>query len=282
MALFLTDIDGTLLNPDRTLSQRTIQAIRDVRAAGHSFVLCSSRMPESMRILEQLYDGDDAPLIAYNGGLVLSRTGAVVHDVPIPPQLARLIGAYCEEADLHASFFSGENWFAWADDRWTAREVNNTGVRPSARSAAEYVASDELEVAPPHKIMCMGDANLIDGLEKLLAGVDGVVTYRSKDTYLEIANAACSKGLGVEAAATELGVSRDDCVFFGDNYNDIPAFAAVGTSVAVANAKPAVLEAATVITERHHDDGVAVFLEDWLRGARSHPYETAHAAKLPD
>jgi hydroxymethylpyrimidine pyrophosphatase-like HAD family hydrolase len=69
MAMFCTDIDGTLLNPERTLSLRTIEAVRAIRAAGHAFVLCSSRMPESMRILERLYDGADEPLIAYIGGL---------------------------------------------------------------------------------------------------------------------------------------------------------------------------------------------------------------------
>lgn len=265
MALFFTDIDGTLLNPERTLSARTIQAIRDVRSAGHHFVLCSSRMPESMRILERMYEGVDEPLIAYNGGLVLSRTGKVVHDVPITSADARTVAEYCDETDLHASFFAGEDWHVWGDDRWTAREINNTGVHPRALSSQDYVASGRVDARPPHKIMCMGESHLIDGLELVLAPVDSVVTYRSKDTYLEIANAACSKGMGVAAAASELGVDIEECYFFGDNYNDIPAFAAVGTSVAVANSKPEVLEAATITTARHHDDGVAKYLEEWLR-----------------
>ncbi|MEV7605698.1 Cof-type HAD-IIB family hydrolase [Paenarthrobacter sp. NPDC089322] len=264
MAMFCTDIDGTLLNPDRTLSPRTIDAVRAVRAAGHNFVLCSSRMPESMRILERLYDGADEPLIAYNGGLVLSRTGAVVHDIAIAPEHARKIAGYCAEFDLHASFFAGEAWHVWGEDQWTAREINNTGVSPHPMSSKEYVSSGRVEINPPHKIMCMGEQSLVDGIEALLIAEPGVVTYRSKDTYLEIANAACSKGLGVEAAAQELGYSKDDCYFFGDNYNDIPAFAAVGTSIAVANGKQAVLEAATITTSRHHDDGVAAYLESWL------------------
>lgn len=270
MALFFTDIDGTLLNPDRTLSVRTVEVIREVRAAGHGFVLCSSRMPESMRLLERLYDGVGEPLIAYNGGLVLSRTGETVHDVPIKPEHAQVIAEYCASVDLHASFFSGEHWYVWADDRWTAREINNTGVRPSAMPARDYVSSGRMQEHPAHKIMCMGEPDLVEGLETLLAGADGVVTYRSKDTYLEIANAACSKGLGVEAVAKELGVPRSDRYFFGDNYNDIPAFAAVGTAIAVANAKPDVLEAANRVTARHHDDGVALFLEEWLRDTPTH------------
>lgn len=269
VALFFTDIDGTLLNPERTLSQRTIEAIRAIRAAGHSFVLCSSRMPESMRILERMYHGVDEPLIAYNGGLVLSRSGAVVHDVRIDARHARMIADYCLATDLHASFFSGEDWFVWGDDQWTAREINNTGVNPHKLGAKEYISSGKVDVSPPHKIMCMGEPELIDGIETMLADEPGVVTYRSKETYLEIANSACSKGMGVVAAAEELGYEPSECYFFGDNYNDIPAFEAVGTSIAVANGKQAVLDAATVTTTRHHDDGVAVYLESWLAGAHT-------------
>lgn len=266
MALFCTDIDGTLLNPERTLSERTIEAIRAIRAAGHSFVLCSSRMPESMRILERMYDGAQEPLIAYNGGLVLSSSGTVVHDVAIAPEQARRIADYCSEVDLHASFFAGENWHVWGDDRWTAREINNTGVQPRSMLSKEYISSGRVDETPPHKVMCMGEQPLIDGIESLLSTEPGVVTYRSKDTYLEIANAGCSKGMGVAAVADELGYAKSDCYFFGDNYNDIPAFAAVGTSIAVANGKQAVLVAATVTTARHHDDGVAAYLEEWLAG----------------
>lgn len=267
MALFCTDIDGTLLNPERTLSERTIEAIRAVRAAGHAFVLCSSRMPESMRILERLYDGADEPLIAYNGGLVLSRSGEVVHNLPIAPEHARRIAEHCAKVDLHASFFAGEDWHVWAEDRWAAREINNTGVSPRSMLSLEYISSGRVDANPPHKVMCMGEPALVDEIEMLLGAEAAVVTYRSKDTYLEIANAACSKGLGVEAAAAELGYAKDECYFFGDNYNDIPAFASVGTSIAVANGKKAVLDAATVTTARHHDDGVAVYLENWLAAA---------------
>lgn len=265
MALFCSDIDGTLLNPERTLSTRTIEAIRAVRAAGHSFVLCSSRMPESMRLLEQMYGGVGEPLIAYNGGLVLSQKAEVVNDVPVAAAHARTIAEYCTAVDLHASFFAGEDWHVWGDDRWTAREINNTGVTPHTMSSQDYIGSGRVDERMPHKIMCMGEQHLIDGIEELLADVSAVVTYRSKDTYLEIANADCSKGIGVTAAAKELGYSMEETYFFGDNYNDLPAFAVVGTSVAVANGKEAVIETATVVTARHHDDGVAQFLETWLR-----------------
>ena len=112
----------------------------------------------------------------------------------------------------------------------------------------------------------MGEPALVDGLGAALAGRPGLVTYRSKATYLEIANAACSKGDGLRALADELGIDVADTVFFGDNHNDVSAFAVAGTAVAVANAVDPALDAASVVTSHHREDGVAEYLEAWLAG----------------
>ncbi|RKT76663.1 hypothetical protein DFJ68_0059 [Terracoccus luteus] len=264
MTLFCSDIDGTLLNPERTLSDRTVAAIRSTIDAGHTFVLCSSRMPASMRILEGLYDGNGTPMIAYNGGLVLRDDGAVALDVPIPKDEARELYAKCVQLHLHISAYVADDWYAWADDYWTRREANNTAVQPSRLSVHEYFTEQALIGGSPHKLMCMGEADLINRLSDVVASMKGLVSYRSKDTYLEIASIGCSKGDGVKSVAQTLDVPLSDVVFFGDNYNDLPAFKVVGTSVAVANGRPEVLAAATHTTARHHDDGVAQFLESWV------------------
>ncbi|MDH6180034.1 Cof subfamily protein (haloacid dehalogenase superfamily) [Microbacteriaceae bacterium SG_E_30_P1] len=265
MAVFCSDIDGTLLNAQRTISARTIEAITAVREAGHTFVLCSSRMPASLRALESLYGATDAPIVAYNGGLVLSAQGRVVSNTPIPASAAQQIYDLCASLGVHGSFYSGDDWYVWARDRWAEREMSNTGVSPRDELAEYYVGGGVMASAPPHKIMCMGEVSLIDAVERLVVSLPDAVGYRSKETYLEIGSIACDKGTGIRDLEADLGVAVGDCYFFGDNYNDLPAFAAVGTAIAVANAKDAVLQAADVITATHHDDGVAQYLEGWLR-----------------
>lgn len=265
MALFCSDIDGTLLDAHRRLSARTIAAIRAVREAGHAFVVCSARMPASLRLLERHYGGGDSPLIAYNGALVLSATGSTDIDVRVPAVIAHDIAEFCDEVGLHGSFFADDEWYAWADDRWTAREIDHTAIEPSPLTARDYITAGRVELSPPHKVMCMGEPERVDALERRLSSVAGVVAYRSSASYLEIANAACSKGHGIAAAARELGVDRADTYYFGDNHNDLPAFEVAGTAVAVANARPEVRSAATVLTASHREDGVAQYLEGWLQ-----------------
>ena len=264
MTLFCSDVDGTLLDHRRTLSDRTVAAIRAVRSAGHTFVLCSSRMPASLEGLERLCGVEPTPLIAYNGGLVLRADRSVVTDVPIAAADARAVYDACARLDLHASFFSGDDWHPWGPDEWTERERTITAVEPNAESVHAYVTSGRVDTHPPHKVMAMGDPSLVDELEAALAGRPALVTYRSKSTYLEIANAACSKGDGLRALAAELGVDVADTVFFGDNHNDVSAFEVAGTAVAVANAVDPALDAASVVTGHHREDGVAEYLEGWL------------------
>ncbi len=264
MTLFISDIDGTLLNSERVISLGTEATLRRAIAKKHTVVLCSSRPPASMRALEATYGGKDVPLIAYNGGYVVNAVGSVVLDIAVDAEVAMEIYDACTQVDLHASFYSGEDWFVWSEDRWSQREAENTGVAYNTERAHEYATSGRLAEAPPHKIMCMGDTDKIDTIEALLEHDESTVSYRSKDTYLEIANAQSSKGAAIEMVANELGVPLDDIHFFGDNYNDLSAFAVAGTSIAVANAKPEVLDAADVITARHHDDGVARYIDALL------------------
>lgn len=217
-----------------------------------------------MRILEALYDGKGEPMIAYNGGLVIESDGSIVHDVPILAEDVVTILEACEELGLHGSVYARDDWYIWAEDRWSAREINNTGVQPHPEFARWYLENGLQTQNPPHKIQCMGDASAIAEIQLRLSSNDQLITYRSKDTYLEICNSGCSKGDAVEAIIRERGIEPHETYYFGDNYNDISAFSVVGTSIAVANSKPEVLAAATSTTARHHDDGVARFLEAWL------------------
>ncbi len=148
------------------------------------------------------------------------------------------------------------------------REAKNTKVTPIVREMRETIADWEARRLGAHKIMVMGDPSELDVLVGQLARVFGkdLHLYRSKDTYLEIASKRTSKLTGIEQllAHEYPGITLDDCIAFGDNYNDIEMLAAVGLGVAVANSKPEVLAVADRVVKGNKEDGVAEGLRRWV------------------
>ncbi|MCK0132597.1 HAD family hydrolase [Flavobacteriaceae bacterium F08102] len=259
--LICSDIDGTLLNKDRALSDRTIKAIQTTNLP---FILISSRMPKAMTHLQKAIGNEDAPLIAYNGGLLLHKD-EVLSSTEITHEVSFTIADFCTQAKLHMSLYHHDEWYVPSMDYWAEREANNTKVQPLVQGLSKTLNQWKIDQKGAHKIMLMGDETAIDEVEILLKNnySDQVIGYRSKPTYLEIAHRNISKKTAIESllAAKYPEHNFENVLAFGDNYNDIEMLKAVGLGVAVKNAKAEVIAIANETTEANIDDGVAVFLE---------------------
>ena len=266
-----SDIDGTLLNKDRVLSRRTIKAIKAIKSIKYNIpvLLASSRMPKAMRHLQRDLDIIKEPLIAYNGGLIIDYENGeekVLFSEGIPLDVTGLILQFVERSNIHVSLYHMDEWYVPRMDYWADREQNNTKVRPEIADLTEVHQVWVKEQKSPHKIMCMGDAKEIQLLYKYLQmnHAETIHTYRSKDTYIEIA----SKKINKLSALIHLLKHKyihyklSEVVAFGDNYNDEEMIGGVGMGVAVANARYPVKEAANKITLSNKEDGVAIALEE--------------------
>jgi hypothetical protein len=256
--LICTDIDGTLLNKDRELSELTISEVQ--RIAPIPFVLISSRMPKAMRHLQKQLKNTSTPLIAYNGGLILDND-KILHSTIIQNNVLKAIIEQCEHTTIHLSLFYNDEWYVPAMDYWAKREENNTKVTPQIKAPLEVLNTWEKENKGAHKIMCMGDENEMDILYKTLEKKfkNDIMLYRSKSTYIEISHKSISKKTAIEALLTEIypNLSMENVIAFGDNYNDIEMLKAVGMGIAVGNANASVLKIANNITDTNKNDGVA-------------------------
>lgn len=263
-----SDIDGTLLNKERELSERTIRVLQHI---GNQMpvVLASSRMPSAMRHLQHQLGIDEHPLICYNGGYVLvyeNHVPRVIHSVDLPLEVARYVTAVVENRSIHASFYSEDNWYASQMDQWSAREEKVTKVKPVIKMAHDVVAQFESTKAPVHKVMCMGPEDEIARLEEMINNNFSVHVhaFRSKTTYLEITPRPVSKATALEKVLALKNIALSNALAFGDNYNDIDLLKHAGIGVAVENARPEVKAVANELTLANIDDGVAVALEKYL------------------
>ncbi|MCK5815175.1 MAG: HAD family phosphatase [Flavobacteriaceae bacterium] len=264
--LICSDIDGTLLNKDRELSQKTIHEIK--RLATIPFILISSRMPKAMTHLQKELKNEHLPLIAYNGGFILVD-GNAISSTEITSNTSEAIHDFCKKTNLHLSLYHNDEWYVPEFDYWAKRESNNTKITPEIQPIETTLHNWKSEGKGAHKIMVMGDATEIDRLVHFIDTnlSSEIIGYRSKDTYLEIAHRSISKKTAIKSLLSQHypTLTMRNVLAFGDNYNDIEMLEAVGIGVAVANAKKEVLAVADSVTETNKEDGVANYLEKHLK-----------------
>jgi len=261
--LVALDIDGTLLNRERTISERTKKAVKSL-PSDVKVVLISSRMPKAMRYLQSDLGISGMPLIAYNGGLILSKNKAL-STTGIDFEAFQHLLDFNLDLDLHLSLYHNDEWYAPQKDQWTEREQHNTRSIADLLPNAVVFERWKKEGKTPHKIMCMGEEDKVDEFYRLsIANLNNRIhLYRSKSTYIEISPRTTDKldALKQLLHTTYPAISLDEVVAFGDNYNDINLLRQAGLGVAMGNAKAEVKEVADLITDSNANDGVALQLE---------------------
>lgn len=257
-ALVASDLDGTLLRTDGTVSDRTRDALAAATAAGSSVIAATGRPPRWVEGLH-LDLGVDALCVCMNGAMLLDLdTGDVLEHLPFDPGVAGTIAEEVREA-LPGVIFAGQ-----LGPRF-AREPSWEAMYPHA---SDLVAPlDELVRETVTKLI-VRHPDL--PLPELAEAVREVAGERSQVTFsgmriVELSAPGVHKAAGVASAARLLGRDEHDVLAFGDAPNDVEMLVAAAWGVAVANAHPDVLAAADERTLTNDDDGVAVVLERLLR-----------------
>ncbi|MDB5982250.1 MAG: family hydrolase [Pseudomonas sp.] len=257
----LSDIDGTLLRPDHSLSQATIDAFGELRAAGIRFSLASSRPPRAMRQqIEAL--GIDLPTVAFNGGLITHPDGSVLSAHRIPQAAAVASLAQLEGRDCSVWVF--------ADDQWLLRDLNGAYVEHERHTLGYdpvLVSSFEPYLDRVDKIVAASaDHQLLKDLEALLnPQIKGLaLASRSQLYYLDVNALDANKGTALVTLAEYLGISLAHTAAIGDGGNDVAMFHKAGLSIAMGQGEESVRSQANHVTESNLQDGVAHAIRRYL------------------
>src|SRR5690606_14719227 len=130
--IVFSDIDGTLLNKERELSQVTIKAIKRLKDKV-PFILISARMPAAMRHLQKQLEIGNLPIICYNGGLMIADE-KIVQSTIIPLNILEDLVNRNKEFDCHLSLYHNDEWYVPQVDEWAEMEINNTKIIPEIKS----------------------------------------------------------------------------------------------------------------------------------------------------
>ncbi|PSJ38341.1 HAD family hydrolase [Allosphingosinicella deserti] len=261
--LVVSDVDGTLVRSDKTLSDAVVAAAARLRAAGVHFSLISARPPSGIVwIAERL--GLRGQIGAFNGGTILEPDGRVLSAARLEPQVAAQSLETLTGAKVDIWLFADGNWYALdANNRRVPREKLSSNVDPV------IVPDLRSLTANVDKIVGVSDDHaLLARLEDDLCGTSAgqATVARSQPYFLDITAPAANKGDGVAALAAAAGVTLAEVAVIGDMRNDLPMFARAGFSIAMGQAPEEVRAAADAVTLSNDEDGVAHTIDEILLG----------------
>jgi Cof subfamily protein (haloacid dehalogenase superfamily) len=264
MRLVATDLDGTLLRQDKSVSARTAEALKRLTTEGVHVVLVTGRPVRWLgRVYEQLHE--PLPTVCANGALVYDPlTDAVLRARPLAPrQLAEVCRRVRERVP----------GIAFAVEIEDSREMRHEAayeLYPDADPAVvrRLDADADLWAVPAVKLLARlrgtSSAELVAAMSGCLDGL-AEATHSSDSGLVEISAAGVTKAGGLAWLCDRLGVHRRDVVAFGDMPTDVPLLSWAGRAVAMGNAHPAVREIAHDVTLSNDEDGVAAYLERTAR-----------------
>ena len=257
--LLLTDMDGTLLSPDGSVSKRNQKAITEFVSQGGRFGVATGRMPSSIgRLVSGL--PINCPIIVCNGAGIFDLRTQQLHAARfldletvrgcIQDVMAGFpdIGVFVIEMD-HAAVLTDADWILELEPEERAQYVRKT---------LDEVGDDVF------KLMFTGFPARVTELRRYLDGhavaasVDMVFAAR---TCLELLSPKVSKGAALVTLREELGVAPERVLAIGDYDNDAEMLRAAGVSAAPKNAHPDILKLVDMVVSHHGEDAVADFLD---------------------
>ena len=264
--LVATDLDGTLLRSDDTVSDRTRAALRAATDAGLVVAFVTGRPP---RWLDDVIDEPG------HVGVAVGANGAVLYDMAdqtllsvhsLPPELMREIGDELRAqfpdvtfAVEYANGFAAEEGYVH-DWRINPRLDRQGRPIPAPRTGALADITGEPGIKLLAKEHAAQPDRFLAAATELL-GTRASITHSSSYGLLEIASAGVTKATGLAELAERHGVRREDILAVGDMPNDIPMLEWAGHSFAVSNGHASARAAARTTVGRNDDDAVADLIE---------------------
>lgn len=263
--LVAIDMDGTLLKDDKTISERTKNAIQSARAMGVTVVLATGRPIEGVsRYLEELnmYSEHDY-VLTYNGALIQrTESKESIAKIALEGSDLHYLKKLSDELEVNIHAFSEEKGLVTPkNSKYTEVEadINNIEIH---EINIDTVSNNEVII----KAMMIDEPEILGpAIEKLPKEVfEKYTVVRSTPYFLEFLNKEVNKGVGVEMLAKHLGLKKEEVMTLGDAGNDLHMIEYAGLGIAMGNAFDEVKEAANYITDTNENDGVAKAIEKFI------------------
>jgi Cof subfamily protein (haloacid dehalogenase superfamily) len=250
--LVAIDLDGTLLNDSKQVSDQTAEALRCLTAQGVRTVIASARPPRSVQhIYHRL--GLDTWTINYNGALIWDEVAKrVVYHQPMESDVVleiirksrRIFGELLVGCEVLDRWYTDRDEHAYTTE--TGRLFRPDGVMPI----------DEFCNQPITKLLLLGEPARLKSIEPVFYNYPQVSAVRADPELIQVMDRRASKAAALRLVASHYGVPMAQVMAIGDAANDVAMLQAAGVAVAMDNAHPLVKQAAHWVAPSNNDHGV--------------------------
>ena len=263
--LIAMDLDGTLNNDEKKITEKTRAALMQAQAQGIRLALASARpSPGLYRERDALRLQDHSGiLMSYNGGRIVdAATGNVLFETAMDREQTRRILRQLESLPVTPILDDGKQFYV--TDRGGFKVDYECKNNHMECTEVENLA-DFLSFAPI-KILMSVEPDALKQVQAQIAALlpEDLTVVQTAPFYLEVIPNTINKGQGIRDICRTLEIPADAVIAFGDAENDIPMLRAAGMGVAMGNATAAVKAAADHVTLSNNRDGIAAALEQFV------------------
>ncbi len=271
--IIAVDMDGTLLNDNKHITDNNLDMISKAVNKGVKFVISSGRISSGLKFYGDTVSKKQ-PMICCNGAIILDENREVIHSKSIDKKdILKVIDIIREKKDTYFHFYD-ESAIYSEQFRFTAESLYNFNreidrkFRVEIRlvpDAKEVIEKAEFDIS---KIVVIDDnIEYLDELRKRIDSIIGIETTKSEINNIEILRQGVSKGNALKVLASNYGISIEECIAIGNDENDISMIKCAGLGVAVNNARDYIKNYADYITEKDNNNGaIAEVIQKFILG----------------
>ena len=259
------DLDGTLNNDQKVITEKTKAALMAAQRAGIRMALASARPSPGLfkeRDILRLQDHQGI-LMSYNGGRIVdAQTGAVLFETSMDLEETKQVLRKLEHLPVTPILDDGVQFYVEDKNGFKVDYEckNNNMVCSEVGNLADF-----LTFAPIKILMSVQPEELTQVQQEIAAFLpESLTVVQTAAFYLEVIPKVINKGQGIRDICKVLGISSREVISFGDAANDIPMLQEAGMGVAMGNAAEAVKAEANMVTLSNNEDGIAAALEQLL------------------
>lgn len=252
------DIDGTLTNSEKLITEKTRKRLIEFQRNGGRVVLASGRpvagiLPHAETLELKKYGGY---VLAFNGGCVIDcKSGNILFQEKLPLDVIPEIYDVVKDYPVGINTYEGNDIVVGNQmNKYTEIEakINGLGIK-FVEDFPKYVNFDI------NKCLLHGEPDIILRLEKILSEkfADRLGIFKSEAFFLEIVPKCVDKAKSIDRLLKIIGIKTEECIACGDGFNDISMIKYAGLGVAMSNAQPPVKAVADYVTLSNDEDGIA-------------------------